>query len=164
MPVGKKADSPPQINSPQWIEIGHVSTPIDYMAMADACLGCGKFPFFDISMLEAFSVGVPYIGSEASGHRYVKGRSDGFLCFSPGSIDSLAATLFKFLKTSQSDLAQMRKAYIELYKREFTSEQFARRYLDMYDVIYDDFGIRTSPNRIGVKCFSASQIKPALME
>ena len=164
MAVGKKEDSPPQINSPQWIEVDHVSNPVDYMAMADACLGLGNFHFFDISMLEALSAGTPYIGTEASGHRYMKGRSEGFFCFTPGSVDSLAVTLLKFLKATPEDLKKMRKANRELYQKEFTSEQFAQRYLDMFETIYDDFGISASPDRKGIKNPLADKIRPTLME
>jgi glycosyltransferase involved in cell wall biosynthesis len=162
--VGKINGAPNLLDSPFWLEHEFASNPMDFITMADACVAVGKYHFFDISMLESLSSGTPYIASDAGGNRYLKGKTRGVFHFTPGSAESLAAALLAFLKTPARVIQEMRQENRALYLKEFTAEKFAQRYLDVYDHIYADFGVRRTPGRTLAKIPYLPGITPTLME
>jgi len=145
--VGKQDNSRKLIDDPRWIEHKFTHNPIDFISMADACVAVGKYHFFDISMLETLSTGTIYIAPYSSGSKYIHNKTTGVLYFDPGSLDSFASTILKFLKITNKEILTMKQDNIKLYNEEFTESLFAERYLDLYDKIYNYFGVNKSPNR-----------------
>ncbi|MFD1696822.1 glycosyltransferase [Roseibium aestuarii] len=145
--VGEKQDKP-SLDHPRWIEVPFTTAPGNYLNLADACVIANRGSYFDLSMIEALSLGTPLVSAKIGGYKYLEGRTDGVLYFEPGSVDSLTDALTRFCQLSPETLTEWRRSNAALYEREMTPQKFATGYQDTIDQLYADFKIRPTDRKI----------------
>lgn len=135
----------PFIEHTHWLQLPFTNYPADYVAMANACVIASRHNYFDLSMIEILSQGTPLIAAETGGCRYLGGKTRGVVYFQPDSVDDLVSVMLDFCRINKNEIETMRYDNLNLYNKELTAERFASRYMEIIDIIYNDFNV--SPSR-----------------
>jgi len=122
--------------------------PGNYINMADACVMANRGSYFDLSMIEVLSLGVPLICAKVGGYKYLEDKAKGAFFFEPENVDELISTILNFIKLDGEQLSIAKEGNQELYQRELTSKSFAEGYINTIDKLYDDFEIKPQHRNI----------------
>jgi glycosyltransferase involved in cell wall biosynthesis len=101
-----------------------------------------------MSLLEAYALGKPVIGSHIGGIPELIRDGETGLTFASGNAESLAAALRKMTDRSDQDVEHMGRMGRHWVESEFTADNYRRRILE----IYQELGVRSSksaPARLG---------------
>jgi glycosyltransferase involved in cell wall biosynthesis len=85
-----------------------------------------------VSVLEAYALGKPVVGARIGGIPELVREGETGACFQSGSADDLAATLGRVAAMPDSVVADLGRCARELVGREFTSQRYVERMLDVY--------------------------------
>ena len=111
--------------------IGKVKNVGDYYLNADAFVLSSIYEGLPISLLEALSVGAVPVCTPAGGTVNIVRNDVGFLSKEINYASFLDA-LKTYLHTDKEKLEKMKAGCIELYRREFSMESCAKRYIELY--------------------------------
>ncbi|MBU2925114.1 glycosyltransferase [Colwellia sp. 2_MG-2023] len=138
----------PAINHERWIEVGHTSSPGDFINMADACVMANRGSYFDLSMVEALAQGIHLIAAKVGGYKYLEGKTSGVTFFERESMEGLFQACEAFCQMSNKDINQGKQDNLALYTKEMTPEKFAQGYQATIDKMYTDLGIKSKDRDI----------------
>ncbi|STZ08827.1 glycosyltransferase, GG-Bacteroidales peptide system [Moraxella caprae] len=109
-------------------DIGFSKEPINWYYSVDYLVNANRQSYFDLSIIEALSTGVPIIMSDNFGHSYYQNKSSLITTFDVNQSDSLVEIL--------SNLSQKRNydnlANIELYENYLTDGHYHQRLVNFH--------------------------------
>lgn len=115
------------VDAPGVIDVGRSNEPAVWIAACDYLVSANRQSYFDLSVMEALSIGTPLIMACTGGHGYF-GTLDlpGIYCLPAVTPDLLAEALLKNRrKRLMNESAQM--ANRDLYRAEFATERYLAR-------------------------------------
>ena len=119
--------TPPDSNN--WKEVGWTDDPASYLNASDLFILPNRETYFDLSLLEALSVGKISLVSLTGGNKLFIGKEECGL-FTYESIDQ-AVSIIKMVKNlSASKRNLLETTQRKLYEEEYTVEKFYKRYKD----------------------------------
>jgi len=134
--------SKPAVSHERWIEVGHTSSPGDFLNMADACVMANRGSYFDLSMVEALAQGIHLVAAKVGGYKYLEGKTSGVGFFEPESQEGLVQSCDDFCQMSLEDISNGKQDNLALYAKEMTPEKFAQGYQKTIDKMYKDLDIK----------------------
>lgn len=111
--------------------LGKVKNVGDYYLNADGFVLSSIYEGLPISLLEALSVGVIPICTPAGGTVNIVKEDIGFLS-KEINYNAFLEALKKYLQTDKSKIDTMKANGIQLYRKEFSMESCAERYIELY--------------------------------
>ena len=106
------------------IDIGFSKNPIGWYNSADYLINANRQSYFDLSIIEALTTGIPIIMSDNFGHSYYKGKSSLIKTFDVKSPDELYKILTGDLKKRDYEKTEN----IELYENNLTDDCYYERF------------------------------------
>lgn len=122
-----------------WVELGWVN-PAELLAIADVFVLPNKRTYFDLILLEVMSMGVPIIATNTGGNKSVQKICDSLIMYDATKED-LIAKLNQFIDLDAETKQSIKTKTLQAYSDNYTPEKFAQRYLDLIEVIYNDYGL-----------------------
>lgn len=123
-----------KINAEGIIDVGFQKSPISWYNSVDYLINSNRKSYFDLSIIEAISTGVPIIMSENYGHKWFKDRSELITMFD-GTEEGLSNLL-------ASPLLQKRnfsnKSNVELYNQFLTDEHYFERFISFFRQLQEE--------------------------
>lgn len=118
----------------RWIEVGWTNDPHSYIMASDCFVLPNKETYFDLVMLELLSLGAIVVARNTGGNKYFKdGKTEGVLLFD--SHEDAKKILAKIQNMSQEEKAVLQKSNKDLFDKYFTSDVFAKSYLELLRTI-----------------------------
>jgi glycosyltransferase involved in cell wall biosynthesis len=118
------------LNDDRWIEVGWTNDPHSLIAASDVFMLPNKETYFDLILLEVISLGVPVLMTETGGNKYFKQFNCSGLNFYNIN-DEAVEKINQMLSLDESTKTNMHKSVYELFKKEFTVDVFAKKYLNI---------------------------------
>lgn len=118
-----------KINEDGIIDVGFSDNPIAWYNSADYLINANRQSYFDLSIIEAISTGIPIIMSDNLGHQYYRGKSKLITTYDINQNDALYHIFMSNLKkrvTGQQD-------NIRLYQSELTDNHYFERFRKFFD-------------------------------
>lgn len=117
------------------IDVGFQRFPHNWYNSVDYVINANRQSYFDLSVIEAISTGVPIIMAENYGHKWFKNKSNSITMFD-GSVESLASLLKSGLlnKRDYTD-----KSNIQLYKKHLTDALYYARFKTFFEEIKEEY-------------------------
>ncbi|WP_461789885.1 glycosyltransferase [Pedobacter sp.] len=113
-----------KINGTNIYDVGFSSTPNNWYNSVDYVINCNRQSYFDLSVIEALSTGVPLIMTDNFGHEYYRDKSKEIITFDSNSPEQLFEILTKEpLKKRDYET----KENINLYKNELSNLIYINR-------------------------------------
>ena len=106
------------------IDIGFSSNPIFWYNSVDYLINANRQSYFDLSIIEALSTGVPIIMSNNFGHHYYENKSPLIHTFDVTEKDSL----FNILNGNLNKRDMTNRSNIELYQEQLTDSCYFQRF------------------------------------
>ena len=106
------------------IDIGFSKNPIGWYNSADYLINANRQSYFDLSIIEALTTGIPIIMSDNFGHSYYKGKSSLIKTFDVKSPDEL----YKILTGDLKKRDYKKTENIELYENNLTDGCYYERF------------------------------------
>lgn len=120
------------INHSNWIEIGWTNDPHSYVNSSDIFILPNRQTYFDLVLLEVFSLGKPVVLSNTGGNNHFKKyRNIGIKYFDNNSLTSLYNEV-KLLINKADSLPQMGHLNQDFFYSYFSNEAFATNYYNLY--------------------------------
>ena len=129
--VGKKATTPAMIHS-NWIETGWANDVQSFMAASDIIIVPNRYTYFDLSVLETFSLGKPVMLSNTGGNKYFKRFSSPGIFYHEPTVESLVTEMTNCLDKKDSLVAYGLENE-NLYEQFFRCERFASDHITLYN-------------------------------
>lgn len=128
--AGKESSNPPN-NKKKWIETGWTDFPQDYMNASDIIIVPNRYTFFDLSVLEALSLGKTLLLSETGGNNYFKKFNSPGIHFHTCNAESIIEQVLHIyeLKDKLGKYENVNKSIFENY---FLSSIFAKNIKKIY--------------------------------
>lgn len=135
---GKINDLIPYPKSTRWIEVGWTNEPMNLVNSSDLLLCPNKETYFDLTILEAMSIGACMILSNTGGNKYIQKISNGII--------KTYSSFQDLLKKINEQIAIVNDAYYpnlkahveEIYESYFSVDVFAKKYVDVVRDILND--------------------------
>ncbi|PNP98971.1 glycosyltransferase [Moraxella sp. RCAD0137] len=122
------------INEDGITDIGFSNNPIAWYNSVDYLINANRQSYFDLSIIEAISTGVPIIMSENLGHKYYKNTSALIKMFEIENSDALVNILIHDLKKRDfQDLSN-----INLYQNYLTDTHYYHRFIDFIKYLHEN--------------------------
>jgi len=121
------------------IFVDYVKEREDAFAMADIFVSPNRRSAFDLTVLEAMSLGIPVI-TTASGNADAI-RQGGGIVVGCGDVSDLSVAIEKLVKNQELRISMGQEAKRIFYSR-FTPEKFVRRMVKIYDEILEDYALK----------------------
>ena len=118
------------LKNERWIEIGWTNDPHSLIAAADVFILPNKETYFDLVLIEVLSLGQLVVASRTGGNKFFENKSSGIKLYD--TQDEAVDLLLKIMAMSEEDRFELAKSNLVLYKKDFTCEIFAERYLQLY--------------------------------
>lgn len=113
----------------RWIEVGWTKDPGSVIQASDVFVLPNKETYFDLVMLEVLSLGQIVVASYTGGNKYFEKYEDsGILLYNNNA--EAENIVNRLIVMSEEERKELRRKNLELYKKEFTNEAFAKRYID----------------------------------
>lgn len=107
------------------IDLGFTTTPNNWYNSVDYVINANRISYFDLSVIEALSTGVPMILSASNGHNYYKNKSEDIICYDSNNNFGL----FDVLKSSSLTKKETRSiSNINLYQHELSDIEYIKRF------------------------------------
>lgn len=116
---------------PRWIEIGWTNEAHSYVNASDVFILPNKETYFDLVTLEVLSTGTCLLISDTGGNRYFKKFKDVGISFFKDEKEALKELESNY-NMPESERQRIKKNNINLYNRNFTTEIFAKNYVEFY--------------------------------
>lgn len=118
------------------IDVGFQKFPHDWYNSVDYLINANRQSYFDLSIIEAISTGVPIIMAENYGHKWFKNKSDLITMFD-GSVEELSSLLKSdcLMKRDYTD-----ESNILLYKTHLSDELYYSRFKAFFAEITQEYG------------------------
>jgi glycosyltransferase involved in cell wall biosynthesis len=111
-------------------ELGNTNNPIMWMNSVDYIINANRQSYFDLSVIEALSIGCPLLIAINYGHNYYLSKSDGIVGFNSKDEDGLFNLLVsEELKKRDS----VNIANIELYNKELSDLKYYERFKRFFE-------------------------------
>lgn len=108
---------------PGVIDIGFSSTPLNWINSVDYVVNTNRRSYFDLSVMETISIGVPIILSNTDGHKYYQGKSDWIKLFD--TKEQLVQLFMSSGKTKKNE--NIANDIKTVYNTELTDERYYER-------------------------------------
>lgn len=113
-----------------WKEIGWTNKPHEIIAASDIFILPNKETYFDLIMLEVLSLGKPVLATETGGNKfYRKFKDSGIFLY---KYDDISDFMRVFDLVKNTDLKALGKKNKKIFKDNFSSVIFAKKYLAAY--------------------------------
>ncbi|MEZ3486157.1 MAG: glycosyltransferase family 4 protein [Lachnospiraceae bacterium] len=119
------------LRHPRWIEIGWTNEAHSYVNASDVFILPNKETYFDLVTLEVLSTGTYLLISDTGGNRYFKKFNDVGISFFNDEKEALEVLECNY-GMSECERQKMKNNNIQLYSRNFTTEIFAKSYVEFY--------------------------------
>lgn len=126
-----------KVNHPAIIDLGPSDRIHDWIASSDCVINVNRQSYFDLSVMETLSVGVPVALTATNGHAELVGRSPGIFPIEPD--EDAVCSFFKKFAPSQVDVCMMRDANVRLFHSVFASNKYHERAEALFKVIASRF-------------------------
>lgn len=115
------------IDSPGILDIGSSEDPASWLSMCDYIVNANRQSYFDLSLLEALSLGTPVILTATGGHQYFLDKpSPGMTFLDSADVEPLC-NAFLTHKTKRADNTAACVSNLGLYNELLTPEQYRGR-------------------------------------
>lgn len=111
------------------VDIGFSNSPISWYERVDYVINANRQSYFDLSVIEALSTGVPIIMANNYGHKWFNGKSELITMFD-GSVDNLSKILISDTLTKR-DINN--RSNIELYENFLTDKLYYERFKEFFN-------------------------------
>jgi glycosyltransferase involved in cell wall biosynthesis len=118
-----------------WKHIEWTETPGDLINASDCFILPDRKCFFDLTLLEAMSVGIPIIASNVGGNVYVASKSKGII-LTDSNVKDLTEAILKMSMLSEREKELLGKSNIKAFEEFFSLKVFAKNYVDTLADIY----------------------------
>ena len=125
-----------KINEEGITDIGFSKNPIGWYNSADYLINANRQSYFDLSVIEALTTGIPIIMADNFGHGYYKGKSSLIKTFDVNSPDEL----YKILTGNLEKRDYKKRENIELYEKNLTDGCYYERFKKFVREITDTEG------------------------
>ena len=105
-------------------DVGFSSNPIGWYKSVDYLINANRKSYFDLSILEAISTGVPIIMANNYGHTWFENKSDLLIPYDSSNYNNLVNILLGPLEKRN----ELRKDNIELYDSMLSDEKYLERF------------------------------------
>lgn len=113
--------------------LGGKTNVYDYLLCADCFIMSSLYEGLPISILEAYSAGLPIVSTPVGGiPDVVKDGVNGFLSDSSLSVDGYVEAINRYLGTDEDAIESMRRTNRELFAAQFDIITTAKQYLSLY--------------------------------
>lgn len=117
-----------------WIEVGWTDDPHSLIAASDIFVLPNHETYFDLILLEVLSLGIPVVLSNTGGNKYFKMFKQAGMRF----FDTLSQAeeyIQEFQEMSKDEYITVGTSLKELFAKEFSVVEFAKRYVEMISKI-----------------------------
>lgn len=115
---------------PFWIEVGWTKDPYSLEAASDLFILPNKETYFDLVLLEVLSLGIKVLISDTGGNKFFKKYKSDIYYFS-----NINDAVEKIKKLKKDDCRGNNMKNRQLYLENFTSEKFAKNYINILNKI-----------------------------
>lgn len=112
--------------------LGRIDKPEVWLSSVDYMLNLNRKSYFDLSIMEALSVGTPIVMSHTDGHADLKGRSRGIISLEHADIQSLVAFFVGDLTKREANQLASRDNQ-KLFSSVYDSECYRNRFQHLVD-------------------------------
>jgi len=121
------------------IFVDYVKEREDAFAMADIFVAPNRRSAFDLTVLEAMSLGIPVITTASGNADAIEGG--GGIVVECGDVSDLSAAIEKLVKDPELRISMGQKAK-RIFHSRFTPEKFVERMVEIYDKILSDYATK----------------------
>ena len=111
-----------------WIEIGWTNDPHSLIAASDVFVLPNHETYFDLILLEVLSLGIPVVMSRTGGNKYFEQFKQPGLKFY-NTLEEAKNSILEIKKMPALELYDAKQKILEMFREEFTVEQFAKNYV-----------------------------------
>ena len=122
------------LNHPHWLEVGWTTEPHSYVNASDVFVLPNRETYFDLVMLEVLSTGKISVISNTGGNKYFKRFEDAGLCYFDNEVEAVGQLELVY-NLSKEKRNEMEKSNLSIYENYFTTEIFARNYIELYKTL-----------------------------
>lgn len=112
----------------RWIEIGWTNDPHSLIAASDVFVLPNHETYFDLILLEVLSLGIPVVMSRTGGNKYFEQFKQPGLKFY-NTLEEAKNSILEIKKMPALELYDAKQKILEMFREEFTVEQFAKNYV-----------------------------------
>lgn len=129
--TGEKNSKIPFPKNKRWIEIGWTNDPFSYANASDIFILPNRVTYFDLVLLEMFSIGLPALISNSGGNKFFKNLENemDLKVFEKENIDDMIEKFQHFLKVNKIKNNNL------IFKKYFTIEKMGDNYKSFYSDI-----------------------------
>ena len=116
-------------NSQDWIEVGWTDDPASYLNASDLFILPNRETYFDLSLLEAISIGKLSLISLTGGNKHFAGKEYCGL-YTYETTDQAVSIINAIKNTTPAERTALEEAQRRFYEEEYTVDKFYQRYKD----------------------------------
>lgn len=133
--IGGKEEPIKGLDHERWIEIGWTNQPHELINSSDLFILPNKETYFDLILLEIMCIGKPVFLTNTGGNKYLKKFKDSGLIYY--NYDNFKESLELLKDTiNRTDLEELGIKNKQIFNKNFTIEQFAKKYTEKLKEIY----------------------------
>lgn len=125
------------LDHPHWIEVGWINDPGSIIASADIFVLPNRETYFDLVMLEVLSLGQIVLASRTGGNKYFERYANSGIVLYDGN-ENAEKCILDLMSFSADKMQEMRSLNRSIYEKDFTTEVFARRYVELVTSIHEE--------------------------
>lgn len=118
-------------HSERWIELGYIENVPDLMNSSDIVVIPNRNTYFDLVILEAFSLGKIVISSATGGNIDIASDTKGLLLFESGNTEELMNAILRVKQMTADERKVLEEDAQQYYSRNCRPTQFAKAYKEI---------------------------------
>ena len=122
------------LNNDRWVEIGRTNKPYEIIKSSDVFILPNKETYFDLILLEVLSLWKPILLTRTWWNKYFEKFKDSWLFFYDYNNQKEFNSILD--KLSHENLDEIWKKNKKIFEENFTSEVFAKKYIEFYKSLF----------------------------